>query len=78
MAVIDTFVPGTQDIARHKTVVSCNYQTVITDDGTILLHLSTFGSTDRQIPGKSSQSIQLTADAARELAHIIRSTFPQA
>lgn len=76
MAIIENFVQGTQSVTEHRTTVDCNYQRVQAVDGSVLLHLSTFGSSDRQVPGKSSQSIQLTAGAAAELVAIIRATFP--
>ena len=39
------------------------------------LHLTTFGSDDRAVQGKSSQSFQLNAKSARALVEIIESTF---
>ncbi len=40
------------------------------------LHVSTFGSDDRARDRKSSQSLQLNVDQARELVAIIERTFP--
>jgi hypothetical protein len=41
----------------------------------VYLRLTTFGSDDRRMKGKSSQSFQLSADAAHQLVAIIESTF---
>ena len=41
-----------------------------------ILQLETYGSTDRKIPGKTSQSIQIDESGARELIKILRSAFP--
>lgn len=40
------------------------------------LHLSTFGSDDRQSDRKSSQSIQLDRKRAAELVEILLKAFP--
>jgi hypothetical protein len=40
-----------------------------------LLQLDTFGSDERQIPGKQSQTLQLTVETARELMRILRDEF---
>jgi hypothetical protein len=40
-----------------------------------LLQLDTFGSKERQIPGKQSQTLQLTVETARELMRILRDEF---
>ena len=44
--------------------------------GHLILQLETYGSTERKIPGKVSQSIQLDEAAAAELKAIIDRTFP--
>jgi hypothetical protein len=41
-----------------------------------LLQLDTFGSKDRKLVGKKSQTMQFDADAARQLLTIIRRAFP--
>ncbi len=75
MAVIRRFAPGHQSVKAHTTQVDCYHQTVTAEDGTTYLHLTTFGSDDRAVPGKSSQSFQLDAYSARELVTIIETTF---
>ena len=75
MAIIRSFSPGSQNVQAHRTKVDCYFQTVTSDDGTLLLHLTTFGSDDREVPGKSSQSFQLSAASARDLVKIVDQTF---
>lgn len=75
MAIIRSFDRGHQSVRRHSTEVDCYYQTVTAEDGAVYLHLTTFGSDDREVPGKSSQSFQLNASSARELVSIIEATF---
>lgn len=75
MAIIRSFEPGCQAVALHRTEVDCYHQTVTASDGSIYLHLTTFGSDGREVPGKSSQSFQLSAASALELVAIIESTF---
>ena len=41
-----------------------------------LLQLDTYGSSERKLLGKVSQSIQLDEEGARELIKIIESAFP--
>jgi hypothetical protein len=60
---------------RFSTEVECGYK-VATVNGKKMLHLETYGSAEREIPGKVSQSIQLDEGAARELAKLIRLVFP--
>lgn len=75
MAVIRSFSAGHQNVQVHPTEVDCYFQMVAADDGTRYLHLTTFGSEGREVPGKSSQSLQLNAESARNLARIIEETF---
>ena len=49
---------------------------ILTVDGRHLLHIETYGSADRQIPGKVSQAIDLDVDGAQELLKAIRHAFP--
>lgn len=76
MAIIEAFEPGTQSVKAHATGVTCFYQTVLTSEHGQLLHLSTFGSADRQSAPKSSQSLQLDLAAATALHELLEKTFP--
>lgn len=76
MARVRSVSPGTQNIGPHKSDVDCFHQVVTTPDGVRLLHLTTFGSEERESGPKSSQSLQLDADVAAQLVGVIRATFP--
>jgi len=65
--------PGVQ--VAFRTQVDCGW-TVGEVDGHQILHLETYGSSSRDIPGKVSQSIEIDADGARELNRILRAAFP--
>ncbi|AHH20481.1 hypothetical protein NONO_c57030 [Nocardia nova SH22a] len=77
MARIKDLRPNTQNIRPHKLEngVSCEHQVIPDSDGQPLLHLSTFGSANRQLDPKSSQSLQVDSQIATELVGIIRSAF---
>jgi len=66
---------GTQAVRIHPTEVDCFYQTVTDQSGQTFLHLTTFGSDERQSNPKSSQSLQLDKAAAEQLLQILRETF---
>ncbi|MDO4041894.1 hypothetical protein QKG38_10485 [Clavibacter michiganensis] len=76
MARIREFQEGTQSITEHRTEVACAHQTLLSDEGQKLPHLSTFGSADRVSGPKSSQSLQLDESSARALVAIIKDAFP--
>lgn len=77
MAKIRSFEKGDQDVRPHASEVDCYHQVLIDDDGDALLHLSTFGSDQRQSKPKSSQVLQLDERAAAELIKIMRAAFPR-
>ena len=75
MAVIINFKCEEQSrSSRHPTDVNCKYF-VLERDGYKLLQLNTYGSTEREIPDKVSQTIQLDSTAARQLWEIIGKEF---
>lgn len=75
MARVKGFEEGGQELSLHKSEVICYFQTLASPDGTVL-HLSTFGSSDRQSKPKSSQSLQLDQVAAIELMEVLMNAFP--
>ncbi|MFQ6145049.1 hypothetical protein ACLMNJ_18540 [Streptomyces seoulensis] len=75
MALIKEFQTVTSDTQRLHGPVTCGYRT-FTVDGQRVLQLDTYGSTERQILNKISQSVQLDVDSARELLKIIEESFP--
>lgn len=75
MALIKEFQTVTSDTQRLHGPVTCGYRT-FTVDGQRILQLDTYGSAERQILDKISQSVQLDVDSARELLKIIEESFP--
>ena len=76
MALIAEFSKLQKERNQVHGVVECGY-TIFDDGGSRYLQLDTYGSPDRQIPGKTSQSIQLNADSAAQLKRLIEKTFPE-
>lgn len=77
MAKVRGFEVGVQDVRPHRSEVDCFHQVLRDEDGSTLVHLSTFGSDQRQSKPKSSQVLQLDERAAAELIQILRSAFPR-
>jgi hypothetical protein len=77
MARVRSFGPSNQSLKPHPTEVDCEFGVVDDVAGVRLLHLSTFGSDDRASERKSSQSLQLDAERARQLVEIIERVFPR-
>ncbi len=77
MARISKVLPSMQQIRPHKAEdqVECEWKIIVDTDGSPLLHLSTFGSTNRASKRKSSQSIQLSAGVGHELIAILVEAF---
>ncbi len=76
MAPINSFVElPSGDGRRHPTNVECGWR-VVTADGETYLLLETYGSSDRKIPGKVSQSIQLDRQGAAALKSLLERAFP--
>jgi hypothetical protein len=60
--------------ARH-TETDCTYTIVRDDRGVAFLQIDTYGSRNRQIAGKKSQSIRFAPEAIRELKQILDRHF---
>lgn len=75
MAKITNWMHGAQDVKPHPTAVTCFYQVITDGQGKQILHLSTFGSSQRQSAPKSSQSIQMDLDNARALVKVLVESF---
>lgn len=77
MALITQFLRvRTERSSKHKPV-TCGWREV-TVDAEKLLQLDTYGTTERVIPDKVSQSFQLDRKAAAHLRQIIDDVFPEA
>lgn len=77
MALIAEFNKTTKERQSVHGTVECEYSVFQDGSGKTYLQLETFGSKERQIPGKVSQSIQLNETAAAQLKRIIDQTFPK-
>ncbi|GHD89408.1 hypothetical protein [Streptomyces naganishii] len=75
MALIREFQQVSSDTQKLHGPVTCGYRT-FTVNGRRVLQLDTYGSEERQIHGKISQSIQLDDDAARNLLRVLQEAFP--
>ncbi|MBQ0983682.1 hypothetical protein KBZ10_03915 [Streptomyces sp. F63] len=75
MALINEFESRPSDAQSVHGPVSCGYR-VFTIEGQRILQLDTYGSPERKIQGKTSQSIQLDAKSAQDLINILKESFP--
>ncbi|MEM8878432.1 MAG: methionyl-tRNA formyltransferase [Pseudomonadota bacterium] len=74
MALIKKFTEKRMErVSLHKPI-DATY-TPFEFDGRKLFQLDSYGSTERQIPGKKSQSIQLDEDSARTLHRLLAQHF---
>lgn len=75
MALVRRFETRPIEPKRVHDDVVCGYA-VAHINGRRILQLETYGSADRKIPGKVSQSLQLDTEGARELKRILENSFP--
>jgi hypothetical protein len=75
MALISSFSQIESDVSRVHGPVECGYRT-FERDGDQYLQLDTYGSKERQIRGKTSQTLQLNRSGAAELKRILSKAFP--
>lgn len=76
MARIEEFHSIPSDARSVHGPVTCGHRTFIAD-GQRILQLDTYGSSERKIANKVSQSIQVDAEHARQLLDIIYDAFPE-
>ena len=76
MVKIQAVTRSSSGIRPHETTSICTFQTVSGQDGEVLLHIATYGSAERVMPGKASQQIQFTESGARDLLEAILFAFP--
>ena len=75
MALVERFEERPLTPSKLHGRVLCGYRA--TDvNGLRILQLETYGSPDRKIPDKVSQSLQLDESGARELKRILERSFP--
>ena len=74
MALIREIVEKRMEQNSTHKEISATY-TVFERDGTRFLQLDSYGSVDRQIPGKKSQSFQFDEKGAERLFAILKREF---
>lgn len=75
MALVTEFQPVAGDRQSIHKPVTCGWK-VFEEEGKRVLQLDTYGSADRVIAGKGSQSLQFDRAAASELLALIDHAFP--
>jgi len=73
MALIKRFTQARMDRNSVHQPVDCTYTVFADDRGTRYLQLDTYGSKERKLTGKKSQSIQLGPEALAQLRTILES-----
>ena len=72
MALVNKLIPQALERDSKHTEVECTYSIVADNNGQKQLQIDTYGSSDRKIPGKKSQSIRLTPQAIEQLKQILQ------
>ena len=72
MAVVNKITHQALERDSKHSEVECTYDIVTDKDGRRYLQLDTYGSKERQIKGKKSQSIRLSQAAIEELKSILK------
>lgn len=75
MALITAFRQNQKISPRWRSETECGFR-VASVDGRRVVSLVTYGSSDRQVPGKGSQYLQLDESTAGALVQILREAFP--
>lgn len=76
MARLRTLTRVAANSKRHPTEVDAEW-TLVRDSGGPYFQLSTFGSDDRKLERKMSQTVQLDRQMATDLVSAIREAFPE-
>lgn len=64
------------ELNSKHTEAAATYSIVQDKDGMKLLQIDTYGSTDREVPGKKSQSMRFSPAAIDQLRTILAKEFP--
>jgi hypothetical protein len=78
MAIIRRFELRDLQINARHTEVEATYAVVRDSEGTPYLQIDTYGSPERKVHGKQSQSIRLSPQAIKQLRKIFDRHFPSA
>jgi hypothetical protein len=55
----------------HTELKDCTYSIIQNDDGRKSLQIDTYGSADRKMPGKKSQTLRFSPEAVDHLRRIL-------
>ena len=75
MALISEFREAPLANPAWRTETVCGYRSAVVE-GEPILHLETYGSAERAVPGKGSQFIQIDRARAEELIGLLRQALP--
>jgi len=75
MAVVQNIGKGFKDRDSIHKKTECSYYIVYDKTGMKYLQLDTYGSDEREIPGKVSQSIQFSPEAIKQLRELLAKEF---
>ncbi len=75
MALIKNLTKGYKDRESIHNETSCSYYIVTDGNCNKYLQIDTYGSEDRAIPGKVSQSVQFSPEAIKQLKNILESFY---
>lgn len=75
MALIEKMSKGYKERKNIHKKTEATYFLIVDNEGRKYLQIDTFGSTDREIQGKVSQSIQLSPEAINQLKEILLKEF---
>ncbi len=76
MALVRKIEPREKDIRAVHNTTTCTFTVFVDEDGGRYLQLETYGSEEREIPGKVKQTLQFNEQSAAQLLKILRDTFP--
>jgi hypothetical protein len=75
MAVVRRLEHSTLGKDTRHSEAECTYSIVHDDGGNRYLQIDTYGSKERRIPGKKSQSIRFAPEAIRQLKDLLAKQF---
>ena len=75
MAIVRHLEPQQLSVEARHTETECTYSIVSQPDGRVHLQIDTYGSGERKLAGKKSQSIRFAPEAIRELKQILATHF---
>lgn len=75
MAIVRSLERANLGHRSSHTEVDATFTVVSDDSGEKMLQVDTYGSADRAVPGKKSQSIRFAPEAIAQLKIILQSEF---